>query len=212
MTRYVNIGCGHSVGADWENYDASPTLRLERLPVLGRLVKKNKNRFPPEARPGDITRGPIGAPGTVSAVFCSHMLEHVSHEYMQNSLKHIHMMLTPGGVFRLIVPDLSIRAHMYVQKLGQPEAASRFLEMSDLGQRRMRRGLKSRILATLGNSAHLWMYDEASMRHELELAGFADIRRCAFGDSEIAAFSKVENPDRFGTPDFTELAMECRKA
>ncbi len=212
MTRNVNIGCGHSVGKDWENYDASPTLRLERLPLLGRLVKKNRHRFPPEAMYGDITQGPIGAPGTVSAVFCSHMLEHVSHEDMRNSLKHIHAMLIPGGVFRLIVPDLSIRARMYVDKLGQPDAASRFLEMSDLGQRRMRRGLKSRLLAVLGNSAHLWMYDDASMRQEHELAGFSDIRRCAHGDSDVAAFAQVENPDRFGTPDFTELAMECRKA
>ncbi|MDF1720349.1 MAG: methyltransferase domain-containing protein [Minwuia sp.] len=212
MTRYVNIGCGHSVGAGWENYDASPTLRLERLPVLGKLVKKNKNRFPSEVMYGDITRGPIGAPNSVSAAFCSHMLEHVSQEDMRNSLKHIHMMLETGGVFRLIVPDLSVRARMYVGKLGQPDAASRFLEMCDLGQRGSRRGMKSRLYAMLGNSAHLWMYDEASMRQELELAGFVDIRPCAFGDNPDPAFAEVEDPDRFGTPDFREVAMECRKA
>ncbi len=38
-TIYVQYGCGLSAPAGWNNYDASPTLRLQKLPVVGDIFK-----------------------------------------------------------------------------------------------------------------------------------------------------------------------------
>ena len=46
MKTYVQYGCGFDAPDGWINYDASPTLFFERIPVLGRLYTKNERRFP----------------------------------------------------------------------------------------------------------------------------------------------------------------------
>lgn len=212
MARYVNIGCGWSVGASWENYDGSPTLRFERIPFIGRMYTKNADRFPEAARFGDITKGPIGKENTADAIFCSHMLEHVALEDMRKSLQHMFRMLRPNGILRLIVPDLSTRALAYTARIGHPDAANRFLEDAMFGSKSSHNSLFARMQWAYGNSGHLWMYDEPAMRTELEQAGFIKIRRCAFGDSEIAAFAEVEDRTRFECEYGAELALECRKA
>jgi hypothetical protein len=40
---YVQYGCGFSVGKDWLNFDSSPTLRVERLPIIGPAVGRAFN-------------------------------------------------------------------------------------------------------------------------------------------------------------------------
>ena len=57
MSLYVHYGCHHCAPVEWLNFDASPTLRLERLPVIGRLVRKNAGRFPSNILYGDIVSG-----------------------------------------------------------------------------------------------------------------------------------------------------------
>ena len=42
---YVQYGCGLSAPHEWLNFDASPILRLQKLPLLGQLVGGPK--FPP---------------------------------------------------------------------------------------------------------------------------------------------------------------------
>ena len=212
MSRFVNIGCGFSTGDSWENYDSSLTLRFERIPGVGRLYTKNDARFPANARYGDITRGPIGAADSADAVFCSHMLEHLPLESMRRALTNIHAMMKPGGVLRLIVPDLEWRARKYVEQLPDPGAAHEFMQTSGLGLRSGGRdGFASRLRFALGNSKHVWMYDEATLKEELAAAGFVEIRRCGLGDSEIPAFQEVEDPRRFQNGEHPELAVECRK-
>jgi len=43
---YAQYGCGWSAPDGWRNFDASPTLRFVRLPILGRLYSRNEKRFP----------------------------------------------------------------------------------------------------------------------------------------------------------------------
>jgi hypothetical protein len=51
---YVQHGSGSSAGEGWLNFDTSPTLRIERIPVVGMLVSRtfsgNTLRFPPSVR------------------------------------------------------------------------------------------------------------------------------------------------------------------
>ena len=51
------------------------------------------------------------------------------------------------------------------------------------------------------------------MAQALTRAGFEQVRRCAFGDSEDPAFRAVEDPNRFADPGVgPECAMEARRA
>jgi len=57
----VQYGCGLSAPAGWENFDSSPTLWLQRLPLVGRCFLGKQPNFPKEVRWGNIASGlPVG--------------------------------------------------------------------------------------------------------------------------------------------------------
>ena len=37
---YIHYGCGLDAPKEWINFDASPTLRLQKTPLLGLLFQK----------------------------------------------------------------------------------------------------------------------------------------------------------------------------
>jgi hypothetical protein len=43
MKEYVQYGAGSSGIEGWKNFDSSPTLLLQRTPILGRLLKNFLN-------------------------------------------------------------------------------------------------------------------------------------------------------------------------
>ena len=205
--EYVQYGCGFCAPTTWLNFDGSPTLRFERLPLIGRFYTKNAKRFPSNVRYGDITRGLPVAPNSCRAIYCSHILEHLALDDFETALQNTFMYLKPGGVFRFVLPDLEQSARDYLAD-GSAQAASRFMEASCLGEKTRKRGLRGLLTAWLGNSAHLWMWDQKSMTEALQKHGFIDIRRATFGDAEDSRFNEVEEIRRFNGC----LAMQCRKA
>ncbi len=205
-SEYVQYGCGWCAPESWLNFDASPTLRFERLPIVGALYTRNAKRFPPNVRVGDITRGLPVLPNSCRAIYCSHVLEHLALDDFDVALKNTFTYLRPGGVFRFVLPDLEQLARDYVAD-GSAQAASRFMEASCLGKKKRERGLRAVLASWLGNSAHLWMWDQAAMTEQLKKHGFIGIRRATFGDASDRKFDMVEDPGRFRDC----LAMECHK-
>jgi SAM-dependent methyltransferase len=218
---YVQYGCGWSCPDGWLNFDVSPSLRLERLPLVGPLIKVNGRRFPEQVRLGDIVSGLPVRDGAAKGVYASHVLEHLCYDDFWIALKNTYKILAPGGIFRLVVPDLESRARLYCSKLdsGNAESNSEFLRLTYLGVPRRPRSPLARLRASLGNSAHLWMWDYKSMAEALQKTGFRDIRRAQFNDSSDPMFRLVEDKSRFywsqpGEPSATwpECAVEARKA
>ncbi len=216
---FIQYGCGFAAGHDWENFDASPTLRIERVPLIGRFLSArfsgNVRRFPDNVRYGDIVAGLPIADGTAQACYASHVLEHLSLEDCRKALVNTFRMLAPGGTFRLVVPDLLVRAELYVERArrGSPDASAAFLRESLLGRERRPKTLLQMMRSIIGDPGHLWMWDEAAMRTELERAGFTAIRRHRFGDADEPRFAQIEDIDRFINPvsGLQELALEARK-
>jgi hypothetical protein len=128
---YVQYGCGHSIGLGWRNFDASPTLMVERLPLVGPFIKKNRDRFPKQVEFGNIVKGLPIPSGSCSAVYCSHVLEHLSLQDLRAALVHTYEHLGNDGVFRLVVPDLRQLAENYISN-ESPEAAVTFMRESGL--------------------------------------------------------------------------------
>jgi hypothetical protein len=214
----VHYGCGTKIGKSWLNFDVSPMLKVERLPLIGpvlRTLAGGGEPFPREVIYGNIVDGPLVAPGTARAVFASHVLEHLSFEDAKRAIRHTFQMLAPGGVFRLIVPDLRSRAELYLRQVGSGDgdAASNFMRYALLGQEERPRGLIKPIRRAFSGSSHLWMWDNVAMRAELERCGFEQIRECRFGDAADPAFAELEDASRFfdQTLQRDECAMEARR-
>jgi hypothetical protein len=202
---YVQYGCGFCAPKNWRNFDVSPTLRFEKLPIIGKFYTKNAIRFPRNVEYGDIVRGLPLQPASCRGIYASHTLEHLSLEDFRIALKNTSFLLVPGGIFRFVVPDLEILAKNYINS-NEP-AAEQFMRATSLGTVSRQKKILAFLKAWIGNSAHLWMWDFKSLYHELTKAGFTDIRRAQFGDSIDPMFKEVEDAGRF----VNALGIECRK-
>lgn len=209
--QYVQYGCGLSAPNDWLNFDTSPTLRIQKLPIVGRLLKGRLNTvFPESVLYGDIVKGLPVADNSCDGVYCSHVLEHLSLNDFRIALKNTYKILTPGATFRCVLPDLEYIARSYVSSVdAKKETASiEFIGNGTLmGTTDRPKGIKDMIVSSFGNSNHLWMWDYYSLSAELKKTGFKEIRRAQFNDSKIDMFKSVEDPDRF----VNALAIECIK-
>jgi predicted SAM-dependent methyltransferase len=209
VANYVQYGCGWSAPKEWTNFDASLTLKWERLPILGRTYTKNALRFPSNVNPGDIVEGLPIPDESCQGVYASHVLEHLALADFHHALENTYRILRKGGVFRLVVPDLEWPAREYLARLdrGDSNANAFLLRATRLGIETRERGLAGLAKKLFNTSSHLWMWDQASMTQALREHGFEQIRRCRFGDSEDSMFSLVEDPIRFEHA----VAMEARR-
>lgn len=209
--NYVQYGCGLCAPAEWVNFDASPTLRIQKMPILGWLLKSHLNTtFPANVRYGDIVKGLPIDNDSCEGLYCSHILEHLALDDFRRALKNSYKVLKKGGVFRCVVPDLEVFARQYLSSLdqGNTEASIEFMGIhTHTGIAERHRGLKGWMTLLFGNSHHLWMWDNHSLKKELEAAGFVSIRACHYHDSEDPMFMLVEDVGRFKDA----VTIECRK-
>jgi hypothetical protein len=206
---YVQYGCGLSAPIEWNNFDASPTLLLQKMPIVGSIFK-NKVNFPANVKYGNILKTLPGIKeNTCHGIYCSHVLEHLSYNDFRLALKNTYLNLKPGGIFRCVLPDLEFSIKEYVNNLNIiPESASTiFLNNTMLGSKARPKGLINFLIAAFGNSHHLWMHDQYSLKYELAKAGFVEIRKCNYNDSRDAMFKLVEEESRF----INAVSFECFK-
>lgn len=210
MKTYIQYGCGFSAPQEWTNFDVSPTLRIQKVPLLGSMLVPSAKRFPANVRYGNIVNGLPGvAANSADAVYCSHVLEHLSLEDCRTALRNTFSILKPGGKFRLVVPDLEILSEGYLERLhkGDREAGIRFIQYTLMGAKTQPKGFFQRLKGTLSNAHHLWMWDHDGLTVEMEKVGFKQIRRCQFNDSDWDAFKLVEDESRF----VNAVALEATK-
>ena len=207
---YVQYGCGLSAPAEWLNFDVSPTLRIQKTPIIGSLLKGQLNTvFPDNVNYGNIINGLPVQDNSCEGVFCSHTLEHLSLADFRTALKNTYDILKPNGIFRCIVPDLEYSAREYIKSLdnNNDTASINFINETMLGIPKKPQGVKKLLSAVFGNSHHLWMWDKKSLALELKNVGFKNIRVCSYNDSADSMFKLVEEESRF----IHAVAIECNK-
>ena len=209
--NYVHYGCAFTAPKEWINFDASPSLTLQKIPIIGAIVKKKLYApFPANVRYGNIVKGLPVSENSCTGVYCSHTLEHLSLVDFRLALKNTLKMLKVGGIFRCVVPDLEFYARKYINSLdeGNNIASIEFLGIgTHLGVEKKPQGLEEFLRLFWGNSNHLWMWDIKSLTHELKNAGFTQIRACQFNYCEDEMFKDVEESYRFEN----SVTIECRK-
>lgn len=200
--KFVQYGCGpYSNAQEWINFDASPTLLIQKTPILGRLAKKYQNViFNENIRYGDILKGlPNVEKNSCRGVYCSHVLEHLSLNDCRLAIRNTYDILQKGGIFRCIVPDLEVYISQYQKNIeaGNINANHIFLDSILLGKKERKKGIKGFLTEFFGNANHQYMWDKQSLMQEFKNIGFESIRLCSFNDSNEPLFSKVEEKHRF---------------
>ncbi|MEM8642866.1 MAG: methyltransferase domain-containing protein [Cyanobacteria bacterium P01_G01_bin.54] len=197
----LHVGCGLVVGQSWLNVDASPSLRLVKLPLMGGWLQQRLNLPPwsPQVRYGNIVQGLAIAPRSCELIYASHVLEHLSRQDFERAMQRIWGYLQPGGTFRAVVPDLEGLARDYCQALQDPaiasQAADTFMQLSCLGHPGSRATLRQRLRDALANHRHQWMWDRASLTEAFTAQGFTAVRVCPYRDWPDARFAEVEHEE-----------------
>lgn len=212
---YVQYGCGTIVDKRWINYDASPTLLIQKVPLLGKLARRWLNvEFPDIVLYGNIVRGLPILDNTVDGVFCSHVLEHLSLEEFYVALRNTYSILKPGGIFRCILPDLEAYARDYIHRITDPKlddeksnASIRFMEKLNMAGTKPRNDARSFLSLLFGHSGHRWMWDRYSLKRALADQGFTDIKPFVKGQCEDPMFLLLEEDYQF----IDAIALQCKK-
>jgi predicted SAM-dependent methyltransferase len=193
----LNIGCGISVAEGWVNIDNSPTVLLSRLP-FGRQIFRTPN-WPRSVRRMDVRKRITFPDASVRYIYSSHTFEHFSYEDSLKVARECYRVLAPGGVLRIVVPDLGILVRDYLSDAENPRASHRFIE---------------RLLLVGGvrdvvhpGAHHKQMFDGRSLVHMLRDAGFSAPEVSAFGQSRIPRIEEIELESRRRE----SLYVECVK-
>ena len=109
----LHLGCGQHVVEGWVNIDGSLSARLTNYPRVRsalkrlRLAPSHVERGWPHGIQWHDLRSPLPFPAeSVQAIYSSHTLEHLYLDEADRLLRECHRVLAPGGVIRIVVPDL----------------------------------------------------------------------------------------------------------
>jgi len=143
-------------------------------------------------------------------VFSEHMIEHIDYADAASMLRECHRVLRPGGVIRIVTPNLS----SLVELLASPREGIRQAYYEFFSRHFLPEGQPSTEAAVANAFVRSWghrfIYDEPTLRLLLEAAGFSHVVRHRLGESEQAALSGIEHESRYppGLLDFESLALE----
>ena len=191
---YIQYGCGLSCPDKWVNFDSSPTLFMQKIPIVGRFIRrKGLEPFPRGIRYASVVKGLPVADGQCKGFYCSHVLEHLAIADFRAAIRETFRCFGSGGTFRLVLPDLQRYVREYTKSDSETPSVD-FITGTALGAERRRRGLGAILHVLFAGSDHLSMWDEKTITHELKQVGFQEIRRASFGDSRDSRFAEVESP------------------
>ncbi len=204
----LHYGCGDTSPSEWLNFDASPSLILQKIPILGIYSQKKDSfaSFGKNVRYGNIAAGLPIKPDSCDLAYCSHVLEHLSLAELRSALKNTYIYLKKGGVFRGVMPDLEVMVNDYIHSEDKT-AALTFIRNTGMASENRSKNILSIIRQFYGNSRHMWLWDYEAISQELKDVGFSEIRRAEVGDNANKLFSLVENKDRWENC----LGFECVK-
>jgi SAM-dependent methyltransferase len=187
MTTRLHLGCFDRPVPGWVNTDISPHLRITKVPGLPWLVHRvgrMRDERLAQHRAGvfrqvrylDVSKRFPYDSASVSAIFSSHLLEHLPPQVARNCLSECRRVLAPGGVMRVGVPDLDLLVRAY-----DPEDPGPFVDAV------------FETAANDGKNRHFWMYNEQSLTAALRSAGFSTVHRRSYREGRCPDLELLDN-------------------
>jgi predicted SAM-dependent methyltransferase len=211
----LNLGCGLQTHPSWVNIDGSWNARLSKHPLLQGtlstlgLISWEKVRIPWSSQIliHDIRKPLPFRDASASAVYASHVLEHLYREEGRQLMRESFRVLAADGILRVVVPDLRsiVEEYMGQRPFGEVELEKDGASPADRLNERLlmrwpspsKRHILHRIYdASQDFHSHKWMYDTESLRALLGSAGFVDVQPKVCGDSLISDIAAIEDPSR----------------
>lgn len=221
----LNLGCGLVAPDDWINIDSSYNARLARYPKLKKFVGKFKILprelveipWPENITIFDIRKDLPYTVNSVNYIYSSHSLEHLSRAEAKKLIRECYRVLIPGGVIRIIVPDIRASVYKYIETIQQWDINSshelppleRFLEINEMYESNLiNQPFWIRAYKKLyDKNTHKWAYDIQSLTYLLNTVGFKNIGERKYGESLIEDITNLDAPERFES----SLCMEATK-
>ena len=117
----------------------------------------------------------------VSFIFAEHFIEHLAYDAALNLLRECRRVLKDNGVLRLSTPNLDwVWATHYRLEMDEDTSLQACFALN-----RAFRGW-----------GHQFLYNEQTLRATLLDAGFADVRRCEYGESEHEELRGLERHEK----------------
>ncbi len=213
----LHLGCGMITPTTWLNVDGSWNARMQRYPwAKAALVRLGVLPRPSADMPwtSNVVNYDLRKPlpwddGQFEAVYASHLLEHLTWGDARRLLSEARRVLIPGGVCRIVVPDLHSLVEEYLAERMEPHkgffpedvlvtnADAFVLRLGFTSPLPRVSGLAIRLYDKLIDfHHHKWMYDERSLKAQMTAAGFVDVRRCEVNESRISNIGEVERASR----------------
>lgn len=132
----LNLACGDQAHPEWTNVEFWPHCVRYRAPLVGPLFRRlDSDKLHPNGRGVPVRfadlRGGIPYPNErFDVAYHSNFLEHLDRRDAEAFLRECRRVLRPGGILRVVVPDLAVQARAYLEALadagaGEPGAADR---------------------------------------------------------------------------------------
>lgn len=175
----VNIGPGFSAKADWVNVD------IFKFPGVNCIY--------------DCRKGLPFSDGSVRCIFTEHFFEHI--DYLEEAplfLADCYRVLEPGGVIRIIVPDVEKYIRAYCADGWQELIQVRPLRPDHTDVHfGSRFNTKMEVLNVVFRQyfEHKYAYDFSTLEFVLRRSGLGDIRKQDFCQSLLPELC-IDNPDR----------------
>ncbi len=216
----LNLGCGtktspHTVNIDFSIYQRFRKSRAGKAVAVVVLRGDRRRQFDAmddNVVVHDIRNGIPAAANSVDAVYHSHTLEHIDRDVVPVFQAEVLRVLRPGGVQRIVVPDLELVARAYLDSLeagrdDHDDAVYRIIGQcvrreadGTSRQAPMRRRVENLLLgdARKRGETHQWMWDRRNLRAALEAAGFVGVNQKDAYSSDIPNWDEIGldvNPD-----------------
>jgi SAM-dependent methyltransferase len=209
----LNLGCGTKTSPRTVNIDFSIYQRLRRSAVgkgVASVALRGERRrqfasMDDNVVVHDLRTGIPAADGTVDAVYHSHTQEHLDREAIPAFFAEIRRVLRPGGIQRIVVPDLEILTRRYLDSLAadSPDHDDTVYEILGQCVRReahgtslqppFRRRIENLLLgdARRRGETHQWMWDRHNLRQALDAAGFVGAKQLDAYTSDIDDWNAI---------------------
>jgi len=218
--RMLNLGCGTKtssrpgvINVDWCMY-----LRIKRSRVLramapvfirGHRMERFKT-LPENVMVHNLSKRLPFDTNSVDYVYHCHVLEHLDREAGERLLLEVKRVLRPGGIQRIVVPDLEASCKAYLSHVCACEESAAEAETHDQyvaalieqsvrktafgtgGQKPLRRFFETLVLgdARRRGETHQWMYDRVNLRAILARLGYVGVRVQEYNTSLIPNWSQ----------------------
>jgi SAM-dependent methyltransferase len=168
----LNLGCGERTPRGWLNVDYSVGARLgwiPGVPRIGRALGVFRLSWSPEIFVHDLRRAFPWDDDSAEVIYSSHTLEHLSPGEGRRFMRECHRVLRPGGLIRIVVPDLRATVEGY---LAGKVSSLEFLDALSADPVQPGDGRFKRLLAPHVRFPHRCMYDADTLPELMRAAGF----------------------------------------